>query len=118
MSDTPNVITLYAGSHDEMMHRAADFQSRGFVIQSQDQTHAVLIKKKKELNVALAIVLGFFCIIPLIIYLVQYTQQKDEVVYIYVGSPGPSPGASPPFIPSNPTQPYWDGTRWIVPGEQ
>lgn len=113
--------TIVVSSSPEMDAAITSYVSRGFMITSRMPNEAVLVKKK-EFSIAM-IVLGFFlCVIPLLVYLVFYAMQKDQVVVIRLApQAAQSQGPPPPPALIAPDQlkwskdraSWWDGAAWV-----
>jgi len=84
---------------------------QGFVIASREPTSVTMVKRK-AFNIVWAVVGFFLCVLPLLVYLVVYAMQKDEVVFIRVGEvfSAPPPGAAP-MSPDG--RHWWDGSAWV-----
>jgi hypothetical protein len=78
---------------------------QGYSVVSRDAT-SVTMRKPKEFNVIWAVVGFFLCLLPLLVYLVVYAMQQDQVVFIRLA-------ASPGLPQLSPDRRYWwDGTGW------
>ena len=119
--------------HDELQltQTINTYVMQGFIVASRD-AHSVTMIKRKQFNVVWAVVGFFFCLLPLLVYLVVYSMEQDQVVMIRLaaqpGLPKLSPdgrywwdGAAwqdaertaPPHAPRTPDGTmWWDGTRW------
>lgn len=58
--------------------------AQGFTVQNRGEDFATMFKKK-EFSVVWAVVGFLLCIIPLLIYLIVYATQKDQLVEIRIG---------------------------------
>lgn len=80
----------------EALGRSIDhYVVQGYAVQQRTATGATLLKPK-QLNVPIVVVSALLCIIPLVVYLIVFANQSDQVVVISVGPAGPGPGAAPP----------------------
>ena len=76
---------------------------RGYVVQQQGEDFAVLFKAK-NFEIVWAILGFLFCLIPLLVYLIVYSLQTDELVEIRVMAPG--------VQWSDDRTLWWDGATW------
>src|SRR6478672_11750867 len=79
--------------------------AQGFTVQNRGEDFAVLFKKK-EFSVLWAVVGLVLCLLPLLIYLIVYATQKDELVEIRVGA------SQPQIHWSEDREQWWDGETW------
>lgn len=113
------VQTVLVPSPDQIEMTIAGYISQGFSVQSRTP-ESVTLFKKKEFSI-LWLVVGFLlCIIPLLVYLIIYANEKDQMVIIRVAQEGEltSPGmtASLPapedLTWSTDRKMWWDGNAW------
>lgn len=70
-----------------MEQTITSYIAQGFTVQSRTE-HSATLFKKKEFSVLWAVVGLVLCLLPLLIYLVVYATQKDQMVQIVVvGAP-------------------------------
>lgn len=124
--EIPEVITVH--SNEELRYTVSTYVDQGFEVIAQSPTSVTLIKRK-QFQILYA-VLALFCIIPLLVYLFSYANQKEPVIEIRLvpsdavgrlehepASPAPAqtapPGAGtvPPQLAPDGTH-WWDGTQW------
>ncbi len=126
-----NVRQIQVTEPEQMQLEITRLVSAGFMVASQNNRSVTLIKRK-QFSIA-AMVIGFFlCVVPLLIYLVVYALQQDQVVEIvmldgpivppYRGSehlPDAPPLTNPgPVLQLSPDrQQWWDGISWRSTGE-
>ena len=82
---------------------------QGYVIASREPASVTMVKRK-QFNVVWAVVGFFLCLFPLLVYLVVYATQSDEVVFVRVVDavqPQPVPA---PLSPDG--RYWWDGAQW------
>jgi hypothetical protein len=79
--------------------------AQGFTVQNRGEEFAVLFKKK-EFNALWAVIGFFLCLLPLLIYLIVYTTQKDQLVEIRIGA------SQPQIHWSEDREQWWDGETW------
>ena len=83
---------------------------QGYSVASRD-AFSVTMVKRKQFNVIWAVIGFFFCLLPLLIYLIVYATQQDEVVFIRVAAPAPAlDGSASPLSPDRKF--WWDGAAW------
>jgi hypothetical protein len=69
----------------------SSFVTQGYVLANKTLTSATMIKTK-QFNIIWAIIGFFFCLLPLIVYLIVYAGEKDKVAEIRVRQGGTSGG--------------------------
>lgn len=79
--------------------------AQGFTVQNRGEDFAVMFKKK-EFNVLWAIVGFCLCLLPLLIYAVVYSTQRDQLVEIRIVQ------RAGEVQWSEDRQYWWDGTAW------
>lgn len=79
--------------------------AQGFLVQNRGEDFAILFKKK-EFSVLWAIVGLVLCLLPLLVYLIVYATQKDELVEIRLAT------AQPQIHWSEDREQWWDGEVW------
>lgn len=95
-----------------------DYLARGFVVVGRTDRSA-LLRKEKRFNAAVALVSSLACGVGLLVYLLVYAAQRDEIVEIFVLEAG----RGGPFL-SDDRRWWWDGERWqdteqlVPPGSQ
>jgi hypothetical protein len=81
--------------------------AQGFLVMSRESGQAIL-RKPKVFNVVWAVVAFFLCVLPLLIYLIVYAGQRDQVVLIQIVN------AQTPAVQLSADGHYWwDGRQWI-----
>jgi hypothetical protein len=70
----------------------ATYAVSGYTVASRTANETVLIKRK-QFSIALLIIGLLLCVIPLLVYLVVYALQKDEVVVLRVNATEVAPPA-------------------------
>ena len=73
-----------------MEHTITSYIAQGFTVQSRTQTSATLFKKN-EFSVLWAVVGLLLCLLPLLVYLVVYATQNDQMVQIVIAGPVGAP---------------------------
>lgn len=79
--------------------------AQGFTVQNAGEDFVVLLKKK-EFSVLWAVVGLVLCILPLLVYLVVYATQKDQLVEIRIAA------SQPQIHWSEDREQWWDGETW------
>jgi len=93
---------------DELRALTARYVIQGYVVVTQDATSALLIKRK-QFNMIWAVIAFFFCVLPLLVYLIYYAFQSDQVVQIVLA---PQAAAPQTQLISPDGKFYWDGAAW------
>jgi hypothetical protein len=70
----------------ELQQAVQSYIAQGFSVQQQTDD-SVTMFKKKEFSILWAVVGFVLCIIPLLIYLIVYASESDEMVIINIGDP-------------------------------
>jgi hypothetical protein len=84
----------------------AGYLARGFVVVGRTDRSAVL-RKGKRFNPVYAALSSLFCGVGLLVYLLVYAAQSDEVVEVAVSQPGHGVADL-----SDDRRWWWDGERW------
>jgi len=95
-------------STEQLEQAITQYVAQGFVVANRSAT-AVTMIKKKEFKVIWAVIGFFLCVIPLLIYLVVYAREKDQLVEIRIVSPQ-APGTDIQLSPDG--RSWWDGSQW------
>lgn len=81
----PHMSRITVDSVSAMEQAITSYITQGFAVANKTSASATLIKRK-QFNVLWA-VLGFIvCVLPLLIYLIVYASQSDQVVEIVVSA--------------------------------
>jgi hypothetical protein len=72
-----------------MEQTITSYIAQGFTVQSRTETSATMFKKK-EFSVLWAVVGLLLCIVPLLVYLIVYATQKDQMVQIVMARAAPA----------------------------
>lgn len=78
---------IYVGDAAQMRQAVDSYIVQGYSVATQDAQSATM-RKAKEFQVLWAVIGFFLCLLPLLIYLVVYATQSDQVVRIVVGNQG------------------------------
>jgi hypothetical protein len=97
------VATIPVASRDQLDATVSSYIAQGFVVSNRTDD-SVTMFKKKEFNVLWAIIGFVLCILPLLVYLIVYATQSDQMVIIQVQS------AEPKW--SDDRQYWWTGSDW------
>ncbi|MBS1871103.1 MAG: hypothetical protein JSS99_15745 [Actinobacteria bacterium] len=79
--------------------------AQGFTVQNRGEDFVVLFKKK-EFSVLWAVVGFVLCVLPLLVYLIVYATQKDQLVEIRVAA------SQSQIHWSADREQWWDGEAW------
>jgi hypothetical protein len=110
------VSALRVNSENEMEMAIASYIAQGFVLSNRSATGATMFKKK-EFSILWTVVGLILCVIPLLIYLIVYASQSDQMVQIQLmpaGSQSQLPATSAQMVGTRSAdgQWWWDGTAW------
>jgi hypothetical protein len=113
MSTATTMVTVQSVEQLEM--EVTRYIAKGFVLMNRTDKSVTLFKKK-EFSI-LWLVLGLIlCVVPLLIYLIIYAGQKDQMVQILVSGAAPvvAPMSAPPGAAriSDDGKWSWDGANW------
>lgn len=110
------VSAVQVTSENEMEMAIASYISQGFVLSNRSPAGATMFKKK-EFQIVWAVIGFILCILPLLIYLIVYAAQSDQMVQIQL-----VPAGSQPQLPATTAQMvgtrsadghwWWDGASW------
>jgi hypothetical protein len=110
------VSALRVNSESAMEMAISSYIAKGFVMANRTPTGATMFKKK-EFSI-LYLVVGFFlCVIPLLVYLIVYSFQSDQMVQIQLvsaTSESQLPASSAQMVGTRSAdgQWWWDGAAW------
>jgi hypothetical protein len=111
---------VYAESPQQLEQLVLQYIGQGYGVANRTNDTVTMVKKK-EFNIVWAIVGFFFCLLPLIIYLIIFVTQKDQVVVLRLGDArilgtsltlGVAPDADAPVRISDDGRYWWDGSHW------
>jgi hypothetical protein len=124
-----NVSYINVTEPEQMQLEITRLVSAGYTVANQSDRSVTLVKRK-QFSIPILIVGFFLCVIPLIVYLIIYSVQKDQIVEIkLVDKPESKPYRASdhialegeaarvpidaPIIQMSPDgQQWWDGTDW------
>jgi hypothetical protein len=101
-------------SEAQLEQAIMSYIAQGFVLANRTPTSAAMFKKK-EFSILWAVVGLILCLLPLLIYLIVYAAQSDQMVQIYLADPASIPASAPAAAPGqlSPDGRWrWDGARW------
>ena len=116
-------VAVQATSQQEMENMISGYIAQGFNVANRTATSVTLVKRK-EFSVLWAVIGFIVCVLPLLIYLIVYALESDQMVVINLVQPGayaqPQAAISPPANVSGNMagtlspdgRYYWDGTAW------
>jgi hypothetical protein len=105
---TASVSQVHVNDQIQMNAAINGYVAQGFVVANQTPYSTTMIKRKQFS--ALWAVIGFLlCLLPLLIYLVVYAAQSDQMVEIRL-STGVGASTGPNLSPDG--NHWWDGTTW------
>lgn len=109
------VAAIAVGSERELDTAIAMYIAQGFVVANRSSNGATMFKKK-EFQIVWAVIGFILCVFPLLIYLIVYASQSDQMVEIQLrpsdqqalpASPGQLVGTR-----SADGRWWWDGQAW------
>jgi hypothetical protein len=104
------VKTVAVGDPREFEMTVANYSAAGFLLVTKSDSSA-LLRKPKQFNVLLALLGALLCLVGLIVYVIVYAMQEDEVVEVrLVDRQAALEGA--PFTLSPDGRWWWDGQQW------
>jgi hypothetical protein len=124
-----NTRHIEVNEPEQMQLEITRLVSDGFTVASQNDRSVTLVKRK-QFSIPILIIGFFLCVIPLIIYLIMYAMQKDQIVEIRLidrpeskpyrasdhialeGEAARVPINAPVIQVSPDGQQWWDGSRW------
>jgi hypothetical protein len=124
-----NVRQVTVTEPEQMQLEITRLVSQGFTVANQNDRSVTLVKRK-QFSIPILIIGFFLCLLPLIIYLIMYSFQKDQIVEIRLidrpesqpyrasdhialdGEPARIPIDAPIIQVSPDGQQWWDGTQW------
>jgi hypothetical protein len=104
---------IYVPDRQALDQTITGYIAQGFTVQNRGDEFATLFKKK-EFSIAWAIIGFLICIIPLLIYLIIYATQKDQLVEIRIGEARElhaAPGSRVHW--SEDGRQWFDGKFWV-----
>ncbi|MCL2582425.1 MAG: hypothetical protein FWE35_08215 [Streptosporangiales bacterium] len=105
-----NVRYAEVASHEQMQTEISRLITMGFVVANQTPQSVTMIKRK-EFSIPMLVIGFFLCLLPLLIYLIVYAAQSDEVVEIRLVDPAQI--QNPQGIQLTPDgMQWWDGVQW------
>src|SRR3984893_8946200 len=100
-------------SEAQLEQTIMSYIARGFVVANRAPTSATMFKKK-EFSILWAVVGRILCVLPLLIYLIVYAAQTDQMVQIYLADTAsipPSAAASTGQLSADGRW-RWAGASW------
>ena len=71
------------GANDSLQDHINWYVNRGYMVQSQTETSAQLVKPKR-FSLIWALIWTLLILVGLLIYIFYYISKKDQTVYLYV----------------------------------
>ncbi|MEV4422671.1 DUF2510 domain-containing protein [Patulibacter sp. NPDC049589] len=84
---------LTVASPAELENAITSYIVQGYAVEQRTGGGATL-RRPKQLNVPIVVISAVLCIIPLVIYLIVYALQSDDVVILTVAGAGGAPDAA------------------------
>jgi hypothetical protein len=103
------------GSQEQLDQAISGYIAQGFVVMNRTATGATMFKKK-EFSILWLVIGLLLCVVPLLVYLIVYATQQDQMVEIRVlAGPVIDAGRAVPLgaTVSDDGRHWWDGTRWL-----
>ena len=111
------VTNLQVTSEQHMQQAITSYIAQGYTVMNQSPGHTTMFKKK-EFSVLWAVVGLLLCIVPLLIYLVIYASQQDQMVEIHMVDPSLQLEQSAPVSYAGQISPdghwMWNGREWVA----
>lgn len=105
------VRTIDVANQDQLSSAINSYVVQGFAVANREP-NVVTMVKPKSFNMVWAVIGFFLCILPLLVYLIVYSTQDDQVVLIRViGTPAGGLAPRPSGL-SPDGRHWWDGTAW------
>jgi hypothetical protein len=100
-------------SEAQIQQAITSYIAQGYVLANRTPTSATMFKKK-EFSILWAVIGLVLCLLPLLVYLIIYATQSDQMVQIYLADPGPAQsGIGPAPGQLSPDGRWrWDGAAW------
>lgn len=92
-------MALQVQSQQEMESAIQGYIAQGFSIANRTPTSVTLVKRK-EFSILWAVIGFLICLLPLLIYLIVYASQSDQMVTIMLAGAQPAAGYGAPAIAS------------------
>lgn len=105
-----NVRYAEVASHDQMQMEISRLIAMGFVVANQGPQSVTMIKRK-EFSIPMLVIGLVLCLLPLLVYLIVYACQSDEVVEIRLVDPARIQNQSGIQLTPDGMQ-WWDGAQW------
>ena len=108
------VSNVPVSSEPQLEQVITSYIAQGFVVMSRSPTTATLFKKK-EFSILWLVVGLVLCVFPLLIYLIIYASQSDQMVQVYLTDQASAPAAQVTSAVGqlSPDGRWrWDGTQW------
>ncbi len=112
-----SVQTVVVATEQQVEPVVTGYIAQGFTVQSRT-ADSVTLFKKKEFSILWLVIGLLLCVIPLLVYLVQYSREEDKMVIIKVASGGElaAPATTLPAVDQLTWSPdrnqWWDGAAW------
>ncbi len=124
-----NVRHIDVTEPEQMQLEITRLVSEGYTVANQNDRSVTLVKRK-QFSIPILIIGFFLCVIPLVIYLIMYSLQKDQIVeirlidkpasqpyrasdYIAIDGQAARVPENAPMIQVSPDgQQWWDGAQW------
>jgi hypothetical protein len=114
---------VQATSQQELENMVASYIAQGYNVANRTPSSVTMIKRK-QFSVLWAVIGFIVCVLPLLIYLIVYALEDDQMVIINLGQPGES--VQPQISLAGPANTsgnmygtrspdgryWWDGTAW------
>ena len=117
-------IALTAPSAQDLETMTMGYIAQGFSVANKTPTSVTLIKRK-EFSILWAVIGFIICLLPLLIYLIVYASQSDQMVVITLAGAQQPMGAASGYLGGAPSGQlaggvqrspdgnyWWDGQQW------